>query len=161
MPNTCCLEFCMYCCADGFPLFATKFLLLLLTANATKQDELECLEAGFDLFLTKPIDREKLLEALACYLSISDKSQNSLVISEETQTKIEGNLKVQVGFMGILSCIWLLKKSNMRLNFLPMKKKLKIWLKFFPWKSTKLFLNQFLFYFVTCCFLKVESILFA
>jgi len=32
MPNTCCPEFVMYCCADGFPLFATKFLLLLLVA---------------------------------------------------------------------------------------------------------------------------------
>jgi len=32
MPNTCCPEFFMYCCADGFPLFATKFLLLLLVA---------------------------------------------------------------------------------------------------------------------------------
>ncbi len=69
-----------------------KIPIFALTANATKQDELECLEAGFDLFLTKPIDREKLLEALACYLSISDKSQNSLVIAEESQTKIEGNL---------------------------------------------------------------------
>ncbi|MEY4947236.1 MAG: Sensory/regulatory protein RpfC, partial [Planctomycetota bacterium] len=69
-----------------------KIPIFALTANATKQDELECLEAGFDLFLTKPIDREKLLEALACYLSISDKSQNSLVISEESQTEIEGNL---------------------------------------------------------------------
>lgn len=69
-----------------------KIPIFALTANATKQDELECLEAGFDLFLTKPIDREKLLEALACYLFISDKSQNSSVISEESQTKIELNL---------------------------------------------------------------------
>ena len=50
-----------------------KIPIFALTANATKQDEIECLEAGFDLFLTKPIDREKLLEALACYLPIADK----------------------------------------------------------------------------------------
>jgi CheY-like chemotaxis protein len=50
-----------------------KIPIFALTANATKQDEIDCLEAGFDLFLTKPIDREKLLEALACYLPIVEK----------------------------------------------------------------------------------------
>jgi CheY-like chemotaxis protein/HPt (histidine-containing phosphotransfer) domain-containing protein len=62
-----------------------KIPIFALTANATKHDEIECLEAGFDLFLTKPIDREKLLEALACYLPIVEK------------IKIEGHGVVESG----------------------------------------------------------------
>ncbi|MSR30714.1 MAG: response regulator [Gemmataceae bacterium] len=45
-----------------------KIPLLALTAMATKEDEEDCLAAGFDYFLTKPVDREKLLEALGYFL---------------------------------------------------------------------------------------------
>ncbi|GEM_PF-413996 len=58
-----------------------KIPIFAFTANATSEDEKECIESGFDLFLTKPIDREKLLEALACYLPIAEsgKFNNPLV----------------------------------------------------------------------------------
>lgn len=56
-----------------------KIPIFAFTANATSEDEKECIESGFDLFLTKPVDREKLLEALACYLPIAESRKfNSL-----------------------------------------------------------------------------------
>jgi signal transduction histidine kinase/DNA-binding response OmpR family regulator len=39
--------------------------ILALTANALVEDRYACFEAGMDGFLIKPLDREKLLEALA------------------------------------------------------------------------------------------------
>ncbi|MDE4173031.1 ATP-binding protein [Phaeobacter sp. PT47_59] len=39
-------------------------VIIALTANAFDTDKADCLEAGMDAFLTKPIDRPKLIEAL-------------------------------------------------------------------------------------------------
>ena len=39
--------------------------ILALTANTLVEDRYACFEAGMDGFLIKPIDREKLAEALA------------------------------------------------------------------------------------------------
>jgi CheY-like chemotaxis protein len=39
--------------------------ILALTANALADDRVACLESGMDGFLVKPLDREKLVEALA------------------------------------------------------------------------------------------------
>jgi len=39
--------------------------ILALTANALVEDRYACFEAGMDGFLIKPLDREKLAEALA------------------------------------------------------------------------------------------------
>jgi CheY-like chemotaxis protein len=50
------------------PIFA-------LTANYSKEDEKECLEAGMDSFLMKPIDKEKLLTVFS-NLSKSNKMEN-------------------------------------------------------------------------------------
>jgi CheY-like chemotaxis protein len=39
--------------------------ILALTANTLVEDRYACFEAGMDGFLIKPLDREKLTEALA------------------------------------------------------------------------------------------------
>jgi CheY-like chemotaxis protein len=39
--------------------------ILALTANTLVEDRYACFEAGMDGFLVKPLDREKLIEALA------------------------------------------------------------------------------------------------
>ena len=77
-----------------------KIPIFALTANATKQDEIECLEAGFDLFLTKPIDRERLLEALACFLPIAEK--NKVAGLELSEGNSESNLDLQQHFFNSL-----------------------------------------------------------
>ncbi len=43
--------------------------IIALTANISKHDEQQCLDAGCDAYLTKPLDRNKLGEVLKRYLS--------------------------------------------------------------------------------------------
>lgn len=45
--------------------------VLALTANALPEHRDACLKAGMDGFLTKPLDRERLESALACYAAAS------------------------------------------------------------------------------------------
>jgi PAS domain S-box-containing protein len=45
--------------------------ILALTANTLPEHRDACLNAGMDGFLTKPLDRERLESALACYAAIS------------------------------------------------------------------------------------------
>jgi len=44
--------------------------IVALTANAMKEDELQCREAGCDDFLPKPIDRHQFVDLLTHYLTI-------------------------------------------------------------------------------------------
>jgi CheY-like chemotaxis protein len=43
--------------------------ILALTANTLTEDRQACLEAGMDGFLVKPLDRDKLIDALARLLA--------------------------------------------------------------------------------------------
>ncbi len=43
--------------------------IIALTANAMKGDDKKCIDAGCDDYLTKPINRDKLMEMLQKHLS--------------------------------------------------------------------------------------------
>ncbi|OHB55927.1 MAG: hypothetical protein A2Y12_15165 [Planctomycetes bacterium GWF2_42_9] len=64
--------------------------ILALTACAMKGDDEKCFAAGCNEYLTKPVDRKKLLTALAKYLS-ADNTQNEIVNnSQDNQEKVMG-----------------------------------------------------------------------
>ena len=46
--------------------------IIALTANAMKDDDRKCIEAGMDDYLTKPLDRTLLAQCLERHLSASD-----------------------------------------------------------------------------------------
>ena len=51
--------------------------VMMLTANATKEAIQSCHDAGFDAYLTKPVEPQKLLDTVARV--VANKSRNSLV----------------------------------------------------------------------------------
>jgi signal transduction histidine kinase/ActR/RegA family two-component response regulator len=55
--------------------------IVALTARAMKEDEANCLEAGMDSFLSKPIDSKKLAEVLAKWDDLSRTLQTPGVLS--------------------------------------------------------------------------------
>ena len=57
--------------------------IIALTANATSEDEKLCFEKGFSAYLTKPVDREKLLEVLAIHLTLNPKGDFSSFRQQE------------------------------------------------------------------------------
>ncbi len=62
--------------------------IVALTANAMKQDEQECLDAGCDGYLAKPVDRKKLSKMLGKYLS-SDSFENIQQVEIQLPPAIE------------------------------------------------------------------------
>jgi signal transduction histidine kinase/CheY-like chemotaxis protein/HPt (histidine-containing phosphotransfer) domain-containing protein len=66
-----------------------KLPVLALTACAMKGDDEKCYAAGCDEYLTKPIDRKKVLAALAKYLT-----------AKNTQSEIKANSQNQENLMG-------------------------------------------------------------
>ncbi|MDR2117238.1 MAG: response regulator [Planctomycetaceae bacterium] len=52
------------------PAHSGRIPIIALTANATKGDEEQCLEAGMDAFCSKPIESEKLFAMIEHWLSL-------------------------------------------------------------------------------------------
>lgn len=64
--------------------------IVALTANAMASDELKCLNAGMDAFLTKPIDQEYMVQILLRTVTGTPSlSANSSVASPQTSSVTE------------------------------------------------------------------------
>jgi DNA-binding NarL/FixJ family response regulator len=54
--------------------------IVALTANASERDRDECMEANFDGFLSKPVTRDRLAEALVLAISGRARFQDEVVV---------------------------------------------------------------------------------
>lgn len=61
--------------------------IVALTANAMASDELKCLNAGMDAFLTKPIDQEYMVQIIL--RTATSGNNNSSVASSVSQKSSE------------------------------------------------------------------------
>jgi len=59
--------------------------IVALTANAMKGDDKKCIEAGCDDYLTKPLDRQRLLEKIRKYLPSEEKALSEKIDSAKSQ----------------------------------------------------------------------------
>jgi len=56
-------------CIRDLPTTAAMTPIIALTANARREDEAQCLAAGMDGFISKPIDTQRLFETIASVIS--------------------------------------------------------------------------------------------
>jgi signal transduction histidine kinase/CheY-like chemotaxis protein/HPt (histidine-containing phosphotransfer) domain-containing protein len=66
--------------------------IVALTAHAMKGDDEKCISAGFNDYLTKPLNREKLLETIRKYLSLEGKALSEGIDSLKSQADELGQL---------------------------------------------------------------------
>jgi CheY-like chemotaxis protein/HPt (histidine-containing phosphotransfer) domain-containing protein len=65
-----------------------KMPIVALTACAMKGDEKKCLAAGCSDYLTKPVDKKKLTQTLAKYLSAEGMKKTSMVVASTADTTV-------------------------------------------------------------------------
>lgn len=70
---------------------ACRTAIVALTANAMASDELKCLGAGMDAFLTKPIDQEYMVQIILRTVTSQGNSSSSLKSSSVTTTITEAS----------------------------------------------------------------------
>ena len=85
--------------------------IIALTAGALKEEQKRCLRAGMDFFLTKPIDRTLLFEALRLYLPQKNRTNKEIPMDFPTfeKDKLIDNIG---GDIEILQTLMLMAQSD-------------------------------------------------
>jgi len=66
---------------------ACRTAIVALTANAMASDELKCLNAGMDAFLTKPIDQEYMVQIILRTVTSSHGNETSSTVGSPATPK--------------------------------------------------------------------------